>query len=649
MPGWPCSILSSIWPREIGRGELLTSGQPRGNQAYVVLSPSTDPFGAPYLSIYEQRSYDFVAEPGEALGPGFVLRVRAMTARKAKSKSQAGRRVTAETLSKRQREISVSEFFAKNRHLLGFDSLRKALLTAVKEAVDNSLDACEEAGILPEIRVDLERSKASKRYVMRVSDNGPGIVQRQIANIFGKLLYGSKFHSMKQSRGQQGIGISAAAMYGQLTTGKPMTVVSKTGPRKPAIGMQVMIDTNSNKPKILKEWKEKEFPHPHGTSLEIELEGDYLKGKRSVDEFLHQVAVANPHLTLHYRNPVGEEVSYLRSVEENPPAPREIKPHPHGVELGVLMKMLQSTREPTVTSFLAKDFSRVSPQLASKIVKRAGLKPRNRPKTIQRAGVDLLYKAINDPATRILAPPTNCLSPIGMNELLAGLTRGIQAEFFTVETRRPAVYRGNPFQVEVGVAWGGDLPGDELARVLRFANRVPLLYQAGGCAITKAVMDVGWKSYGLTQSRGALPTGPLVVLVHLASVWVPFSSESKEAVADYDLIRKEIRLAVQSCGRRLGIYVKRKARARNEAKRREVFNLYIDEVVNCVENITGRNQGGFRDDLLSISNGKTELAELLAEVKQSSNGDEELAENENVVIIERTDTEPEEQSSLDLG
>ena len=565
-------------------------------------------------------------------------------------------RVTAEKLSRKQREISVSEFFAKNRHLLGFDSRRKALLTTVKEAVDNSLDACEEAGVLPEIWVTLEATGEEYRYSVTVRDNGPGIVPKQIPNIFGKLLYGSKFHSMKQSRGQQGIGISAAAMYGQLTTGKPMDVISRTGPRKKAVSLQVMLDTNTNKPKTLKE-KAVDWDLKHGTEIRLELEGEYLKGKRSVDEFLYQVAVANPHATLHYVNPHGDRFDYLRSVGELPEPPKEIKPHPHGVELGVLMKMMQATTQPTVTSFLTKDFSRVSPQLASAIVKRAGVKPRSRPKTVVRKEVDELYKAINDPATKIKAPPTNCLSPIGMQELLQAMTRGVKAEFYSVETRRPSVYRGNPFQVEVGLAWGGDLAADELARVMRFANRVPLQYQAGACAITKGALDVSWKSYGLQQSRGALPTGPLVVLVHLASVWVPFSSESKEAVADYDEIRKEIKLALQACGRRLGTYVKRKARAKGEAKKREVFNLYIEEIVSCIEGITSSEHEGLRDDLLAIARAKTELAELLEEAKNGGGSpvDDQLS-SENTVIVDQDRPLPEpgkpldgEQASLDLG
>ncbi len=547
-------------------------------------------------------------------------------------------RVTAETLSRRQREISVSEFFAKNRHLLGFDSLRKALLTTVKEAVDNSLDACEEAGILPEIWVELEVAKGTNRYVVRITDNGPGIVPEQAPKIFGQLLYGSKFHSLKQSRGQQGIGISAAAMYGQLTTGKPVSVESRTGPDKRAYAMQVMVDTNTNKPKAIGRRTLPDWHLDHGTLVELELEAKYLKGRQSVEEFLHQVAVANPHATVHYRSPSGETDSWARTVQQNPVAPREIKPHPHGVELGVLMKMLQSTEHKTVTQFLSRDFSRISPQLAGGLAKRAGIDPKARPNTVARQAVDALYKAINDARTRIRPPSTDCLSPIGVRELLAGLTRGVRAEFYGVETRRPAVYRGNPFQVEVGLAWGGDLAGDELAKVLRFANRVPLQYYAGSCCITRAVMDVSWRNYGLSQSRGALPSGPLIVLVHLASVWVPFSSESKVAVADYDEIRKEIKLAVQTCGRRLGQYVKRKARAKSEARRREVFNLYIEEVVNSVEAITGKEQKPFRDRLLAISRRKTELAGLLEEAKGADDGDE-LEACENVLVVD-PDAEP---------
>src|SRR3954447_4418320 len=193
--------------------------------------------------------------------------------------------LSAAEMGARQREISVSEFFTKNRHLLGFDNPRKALLTCVKEAVDNALDACEEAGILPEVIVKLEvvakdgstppPSQAS-RFRVTVVDYGPGIVRQQIPPIFAKLLYGSKFHRRRMSRGQQGIGISAAGMYAQLTTGKPVQIISRTSARAPAHYFEVSIDTKKNEPRIF-ESKKIEWEHPRGTHVSLEIEGRYQK------------------------------------------------------------------------------------------------------------------------------------------------------------------------------------------------------------------------------------------------------------------------------------------------------------------------------------------------------------------------------------
>ncbi len=260
---------------------------------------------------------------------------------------------SAAEMGARQREISVSEFFTKNRHLLGFDNPRKALLTCVKEAVDNALDAAEEAGILPEIVVTLEVASSgdeapvaasqATRFRVTVIDNGPGIVRQQIPPIFGKLLYGSKFHRLRMSRGQQGIGISAAGMYAQLTTGKPVQITSSTGPRAATHYFEVQIDTKKNEPRIF-ESKKIDWHHPRGTQVTLEIEGRYQKGRASVDEFLEQVAIANPHVTLVYHTPEGETRQYPRTIQELPPQPREIKPHPYGIEFGVLLRMLHDTR-----------------------------------------------------------------------------------------------------------------------------------------------------------------------------------------------------------------------------------------------------------------------------------------------------------------
>ena len=521
--------------------------------------------------------------------------------------------VSAIEMGARQREISVSEFFTKNRHLLGFDSPRKALLTCVKEAVDNALDACEEAGILPDVLVRAEvvgngeaapPASQATRFRITVADNGPGIVRQQIPPIFAKLLYGSKFHRLRQSRGQQGIGISAAGMYGQLTTGKPVQIVSRTSPRAPAHYFEVQIDTKKNEPRIL-EKKQITWEAPRGTQVTLEVEGRYQKGRASVDEYVEQTIIANPHVKLTYVTPEGETKEYKRTFEQLPASPREIKPHPYGIELGMLLKMLQDTGSHTLSGFLSGDFSRVSSAVAEEICKAAGLSARARPRDIHGDAAEKLYKAIQ--STKIMAPPTNCLSPIGEQAILTGLYQQIKGDFYTAVSRPPAVYRGNPFIIEAGLAFGrGPEPepgqakkaiplaegesqdGDsELARVIRYANRVPLLYQPAACAITKAVLDTTWRNYGVPQSRGALPSGPMVIFVHMASVWVPFTSESKEAIADYDEIHKEINLALRECGRRLGAFLRRRERAHSEYRRRNIFELYIEEVVESCNRLKG--------------------------------------------------------------
>ncbi len=497
------------------------------------------------------------------------------------------KRATAESMAARQREISISEFFSKNRHLLGFDNPQKALLTAVKEAVDNSLDACEEAGILPVLKVDIQQL-AEERFRIAVEDNGPGIVKAQIPKIFGKLLYGSKFHTLKQARGQQGIGISAAGMYGLLTTGKSIAVTSRTAPDKPAHYYEIQIDTRKNAPQVIMD-KVVEWEPPHGTRVGIELIGTYKKGRHSVDDYIRQTAIANPHCEIFYTVPESEQPLHLqRGSDMLPPEPREIKPHPYGVELGVLIRMMKETPARQLSAALQKDFSRVSSRVAMEICKAAALSPGANPRTIVVNEAERLYKAIN--SVKIMSPATNCLSPIGEQQILSGLKKEIQASFYAAITRAPAVYRGNPFQVEVGLAYGGSLPADELVDLLRFANRVPLQYQQSGCAITKAVLGIDWRSYGLSQSKGALPTGPVVLFVHIASAWVPFTSESKEAVAAYPEIMRELRRALQDCGRRLATHIRAHRREVDEEKKKSYIEKYIPHIGIALREILGLSE-----------------------------------------------------------
>jgi DNA topoisomerase-6 subunit B len=535
------------------------------------------------------------------------------------------------SLATKQREISVSEFFAKNRHLLGFDNKRKALLTSVKEAVDNSLDACEEAGILPDIEVEVKQLDED-RFRISVQDNGPGILKAQIPNVFGKLLYGSKFHRLKMSRGQQGIGISAAGMYGLLTTGKPVRIVSRTGPSQPAHEFELRIDTAKNRPDIIKSEKI-DVDWPHGTRVEIEMTGSYNKGRQSVDEYMFQTAIANPHARFVYRNPVGETFTYERASEQLPPQPQEIRPHPYGIDLGFLLRMLKETSDRRLSSFLQNNFSRVSAAVAKAICKQAKLNATERPHSLSLPQTEALYQAMQK--TRIMAPPTDCVSPIGARQILAGLLQGVKAEFYTAVTREPTVYRGNPFQIEAGLAYGGQLPAEESAKVLRFANRVPLLYQQSACSIFKAVAETNWRNYELQQPNGSLPVGPLMVMVHMASVWVPFTSESKEAIADYDEIAKEIRLALQECGRKLSGYLRKRKKQQREGQRRSVFIRYIQEVVEAVHSITRIDRDRFRDDLIRIAQLRTQMADV------------QLDDEGRPIVPEETGPEPTDDSVID--
>ena len=395
------------------------------------------------------------------------------------------RRATAQSMAASQRDIAVSEFFAKNKHLLGFDNPRKALLTTVKEAVDNSLDACEEAGIVPEIWVHIEQTRQN-RFKVGIQDNGPGIMKKQIPLIFGKLLYGSKFHRLRMSRGQQGIGISAAGMNGMLTTGQPVKIISKVSLRKPAHYYEIQIDTKKNRPEILNgrgdgvdippndagrkyierhgiEWEshydpEEEGAEPKevrsGTRVTIEMTGRYQRGRGSVDEYLEQTAIANPHVTLHYKDPDDNVKTYRRSTTQLPPEPKEIKPHPYGVELGRLVTMLKDAKPTTLAQFMTSSFSRVSAAVARNICEKAKISTRASTRKIGRKEADSLYHAIQE--TKIKAPATDCISPIGEELLLKGLHHVVPGEFFCAATRPPSVYRGNPFQIEVGLAYGGD-------------------------------------------------------------------------------------------------------------------------------------------------------------------------------------------------
>ncbi len=625
-------------------GEPSPSGVPIASGRGKPQPPAPGPSASPAAPAASRPRAGAVPAEREAEPP------REEAAREASSGDRGvRRRVTAEQMATRQREISVSEFFAKNRHLLGFDNPRKAMLTTVKEAVDNALDACEEAGILPEIHVGIAQL-GETRFRVTIRDNGPGIVRKQVENIFGKLLYGSKFHRLKMSRGQQGIGISAAGMYGLMTTGKPVVIVSKTAPRKPAHEVVLKMDTSKNRADVVSETEHPEddalFPHGHGTQVTIEIEGKHLRGRQSVDEYLEQTAIANPHARIEYRMPSNETVLFERAVKELPPEVEEIKPHPRGIELGILIQMLERTESQQLGAFLQGEFCRIGPGTAKEICGKAGLTNRTWIKQVGHAEAERLYEALQQ--AKVMAPPTSCVQPIGTRTLLSGLLKEVKAEFYAASTRPPEVYRGRPFIIEAAIAFGGDLPADEPTRVIRFANRVPLLYQQSACSSFKAVVETNWRNYGLQQPRNSVPVAPLVIMIHMASVWVPFTSESKEAIADYDEIRKEMRLALQECGRKLQTYLNRRRRMAREGERRSAFVRYIGEIAKACTAITGGDPKTLYDALMRQAARRTAEADVVLDDEGRVVDDGgRLAKDDDVIIVEerRRDVEGEEEGS----
>ncbi len=493
--------------------------------------------------------------------------------------------ISAEELAKRQKEISIAEFFEKNKHILGYSNPSKALITCVREAVDNSLDACEEAGILPDIFVRIDRVDPFYRVV--VEDNGPGIVEEQIPKVFGKLLYGSRFHAIRQSRGQQGIGISAAVLYSQLTSGKPAVIVSRTSPEEKAVRVELFINTKRNEPEIVS----KEYIDWHltrGTRIELELSANYVRErKQSVYEYLRETSVVNPHAKITFVEPDGSVHEFRRVSYELPPPPREIKPHPHGIELGQLMAMLKSTKAKDLKTFLTREFVRVGEKTATSVLEKAGLNASISPHLLSREEAMALLRAFSE--TDFLPPPTDCLSPIGKENIEKSLQEEFRPEFVYAVTRKPKVYSGHPFLVEAGIAYGGDLPEDKVT-LLRYANKIPLLYQQGGCALTKAVESVRWKNYGLQQSKDELPYGRAVILVHVASTNIPYTSESKEAVASVPEIVDEVRLSLQECGRKLKEYLDRKERIVRKKKKENVLKKILPLLAKKLSEILGEEE-----------------------------------------------------------
>ncbi|MEM5874620.1 MAG: DNA topoisomerase VI subunit B [Candidatus Aenigmatarchaeota archaeon] len=520
------------------------------------------------------------------------------------------------------REISISEFFEKNRHLLGYENPTKSLLTVVKEMVDNSIDAALEAGILPTIKVSV-KSDSENVFRIRVEDNGPGLPPDKIPFAFGKFLVGSKFYRLRQSVGTQGIGAKGAILYAQLTTGKPAII--STFYKGKRYDIEMTIDVLKNEPKVISTNFKNIDGNKHGLIMDLTVEGRYIEKGQSIPTYLRYIWLANPFIEIIYEDPNNNVIKLERLTNELPPLPKEIKPHPYGVELGRFKRMLQLSTGKTVLSFLTKEFSRVGKNNAIKACKLARISIDKKCEELSEKEIEKLYRALQ--SLKLKAPPTDCLSPLKNEFIEQSLKKEFNAEFVVAVTRKPSVYRGNPFQVQAAIAYGGNLIntiGNENPSILiRFANHTPLLYNQHDCVITRAVEEIDWRNYKISQQKG-FPVAPMVIFVDLISVWIPYKSEGKQAIAEYPEILKEIKLALQEAGRKLGLYLSKKIRLQEARQRRGIFEAYSKVFSEYLSNIVNKDEKIIFEKVIKlieegkykeVEEKKEETKEIVEEIK----------------------------------
>lgn len=462
---------------------------------------------------------------------------------------------------------STAEYFAKNLQQVGFSSPTKAVLTTLKEAVDNSLDACEEEEILPTLDISIKKigsggSKNTDLIEIIVEDNGPGLDAELLPQVFGEYLASSKFGRGRCTRGQQGIGISAATTWAQLTNASGAIVTSKTTKMKKAVRAQVDVDIKGNRG-LVKNKETVDWKKPHGTRVEFRIDGRIqLNGDGGLLTYLEGTTLVNPHLELTYQLLDAEPVTIKRVSDTVPDIPSATLPHPHTMKLGEFITHAGIYGKITFSKFLKTGFSRITDATISDFVKNKMPKALlEKPLTqLKEEEYKLAYQAIQ--ATDLPSPSTRSVLTVGEESLSKSILRLGDIDFFSVVTRKPTICDFKPVVVEVALARfktrGGE---DQSIQLLRFANRVPLQFDKGACAITKAIESVNWRSYGLTQSKNALPMGPYIFAISLVSPFIKFKNASKETIDASDELVEEIRLAVMRAGQKLSRHINREKKA----------------------------------------------------------------------------------------
>ncbi len=525
----------------------------------------------------------------------------------------------AEEMAKNFKEHSVAEFFNKNKQMLGLYGKLRALTMVVHEYVTNSMDACEESNILPTIDVSIDEL-GKEYYLVTVKDNGPGLTEKTVGKAFGQLLAGTKFHRLIQTRGQQGIGSAGVTLLSQSTTGKPVKVV--TGDGNQTFSVEVMVDTKTNTAKLTNLKKEeKKF---QGTALQAKFKNVlYKDSEQSPLEYLRRTAIANPHTEIKFRDPSGNKYTFKRTSTKIPPRPEETKPHPKGVSVDEFLNYSRYSTTNKLSTFLKKEFDRIGDKGLEDIALKSKVDLRKDPKQIVWDEAEAIVKAFKEID---FISPTAKLIPIGEERIRKSLMSIVKPEFLSVLSRKPSVYSGGfPFQVEVSVLYGGGAgrtlkaatEGEKKVELMRFANRVPLLFDQGNCAITDAVNSIDWKRYGIKN----IEDSPITILVNFISVHIPYTGAGKQAIASEEEILEEIRLSLMQSGRKTGAYIAYRRREEDKKAKKNVFLKYIPEIASSVSFVTKTKKADLEKMLE-----KMVIEKLKLEEKKEKESDADLSD-----------------------
>ena len=482
-------------------------------------------------------------------------------------------------------EISASDFFYRNRDIAGLTNPSRSIFVAIREVVENSLDAAESQRIPPTIYVRLsfesQATKDTQIYKLRVEDNGSGIPPRFIPSAFGQVLYGSKY-KLKQARGTFGLGGKMAVLYGQITTHQPVFVTSSTGSEK-IYSFKLMIDIQRNKPIILDRKVMINKDLWRGTIIEFTLEGDYLRAMPKIIEYFKQTAMVNPYANITFIDPKGRMYKFLRATTTMPEPPKETMPHPYGVDVELLQRLIQITEFSNMSSFLRGHFHRVGEITAQKFLDFAGISANKNPKRLQHEEIVRLMQNLKK-FKDFLPPDASCLSPLGEELLKAGVMKELNPEYLVVHQRKPSTYAGHPFIVEMAMAYGGAVPKRNNFVIYRFANKIPLLYDEASDVSYRVISAMNWRRYKVS------PDMPIAIVVHICSTKVPYKTVGKEFISDRPEVRREVANALREVARQIQHFLARQEHVHMEKKRLSIFGKYLPKIAEFSTTLSGKEQ-----------------------------------------------------------